>query len=512
MDNDTFNFEQVKKDAEKVAKEAEKKYIQDKRMEHVADISKDLKPISPTDFSNPTKEQKDKLEKLEEKHGKIVVKNGKDKEEKDSPIVEATDYVMHRYNFLTIEESKEILYYKNGVYVTGGEIIIEKAVERLLGDNISNAQLAEIKGHVMRRTYHKREELDTDINIINLENGLYKIEENILLPHTPEYLSIKQKPITYIKDAKPKLLGKFLSEVVYPKHVRTAVDIIAYTFHRDYIIEAIFKLYGHGANGKTVFTGIITKLHGDKNVSNVSLQDMLNDSFALSDLEGKDVNIDNELGSQTIKETSQLKKLTAGSRNRIRIQRKNQKAYDTILHAKLFFNVNKMPDSTDESDAYNRRIYILTFPNRFEGKDEDTQIGKKLTTKEELSGIFNVCMIALRKIQKTNAIFLTEKTIDERREKYERAVNPIMSFFRDAVLPESLADRYITKLDFYNVYVKYCEKYTLPPEKYIQFCKKVKSMHTYDGREEKNGEKISYWKGITLIPEYDPNSLQTTFS
>lgn len=79
MENDTFDFEQVKKDAEKVAKEAEKKYIQDKRMKHVADISKDLKPISPTNFSNPTKEQKDKLQKLEAKDGKIVL-NDKNKE------------------------------------------------------------------------------------------------------------------------------------------------------------------------------------------------------------------------------------------------------------------------------------------------------------------------------------------------------------------------------------------------------------------------------------------------
>ena len=460
-------------------------------------------------------ERNKRYAKTKSKSNRVV--ENENKEEKDSPIIEATDYVMRRFNFLTIEESKEILYYKNGVYVTGGEIIIEKAVERLLGYDISNGQLTEIKGHVMRRTYHKREELDTDINIINLENGLYKIEENILLPHTSEYLSIKQKPITYVKGSKPKLLGKFLSEVVYPRDVRTAVDIMAYTFRRDYDIEAIFKLYGHGANGKTVFTEIITKLHGDKNVSNVSLHDMLKDSFALSDLENKDVNIDNELSSQTIKESSQLKKLTAGSRNRIRIQRKNQRAYDTILHAKLIFNVNEMPYSLDKSDAYNRRIYILPFPNRFEGKEEDTQLRKKLTTSEELSGIFNTCMIALRKVQKTNAIFLTEKTIDERREKYERAVSPLASFFRDAVLQESVANVGITKTSFYEGYIKYCEKYKLPPEKYNQFCKKVKNMHRseiefeiIEGRMEVKGEKVAYWRGITLIPEYNPNSLQTT--
>jgi hypothetical protein len=28
----------------------------------------------------------------------------------------------------------------------------------------------------MRRTYHKRSEIDADINIINLKNGLYNIQ------------------------------------------------------------------------------------------------------------------------------------------------------------------------------------------------------------------------------------------------------------------------------------------------------------------------------------------------
>lgn len=66
------------------------------------------------------------------------------------------------------------------------------------------------------------------------------------------------------------------------------------------------------------------------------------DIFALSDLENKDVNIDNELAGQTIKEVAVLKRLTGGSRQRIRIQSKNQRAYDTMLYAKLFFNANAM--------------------------------------------------------------------------------------------------------------------------------------------------------------------------
>jgi len=68
---------------------------------------------------------------------------------------------------------------------------------------------------------------------------------------------------------------------------------------------------------------------------------MLKNMFALSDLENKDINIDTELSSATIEDSAILKKLTG--RQPIRIERKHQRAYDTILHAKLFFNANKIP-------------------------------------------------------------------------------------------------------------------------------------------------------------------------
>ena len=186
-----------------------------------------------------------------------------------------------------------------------------------------------------------RDEIDSNLNIINLKNGLYNIRSGEFSPHSPDYLSICQLPITYDPKAKPQLFGKFLREVFYPSEMRTAIELMAYTLYRDNPFELITILFGYGANGKSVFTGILTALHGAKNISNVPLSAMLEDRFALSDLERKSVNIDTELTSTTIRDTSVLKKLTG--RQPTRIQRKNQRAYDSILFAKLFFSANKVP-------------------------------------------------------------------------------------------------------------------------------------------------------------------------
>ena len=450
-------------------------------------------------------------EVMDEHRNQVEKKN----ERKILPLIEvATEDIMKEYNFITIEETSEIWYYDNGVYVRGGEIVIAKEAEAIFGYDLSKSNIGEIVAHIMRRTYRKHEELDADTNIVNVRNGLYDIDSDVLLPHTPSYLSINQKPIIYVKGAKTKRFWQFLKEVLYPRDIRSATAAMAYTFHRDYIVEVIFILHGLGANGKTVYTSIITSLHGPENVSIVPLSDMLKDTFALSDLENKDVNIDNELAGQTVKETAVLKRLTGGSRQRIRIQRKNQRAYDTILYAKLFFSANKIPESQDTSNAYNRRIIIISFPNTFEKSTEDKQLTAKLTTDEEISGIFNVLMAELRRIRHTKELYVNEKTIEEKRIKYERTVNPIGSFLYEAVSEYSIESNSIFKQTFYVAYQTYCKKYMLPPEKFDNFCKILKNRFQFDDRErrgiDKDGKRVRVWSGILLTQEYSPKTEQTT--
>jgi putative DNA primase/helicase len=235
---------------------------------------------------------------------------------------------------------------QDGVYVIGGEILIAKECEKMFGYELDTANLTQIVGHIKRRTYRKHEELDAD-NIINLKNGLYDIDNDLLKEHTnihsTIYPSIKNQLFT-TRTQRQKGFEQFLHEVLYERDIPTGIESMAYTFERDYPIEVIFILYGHGLNGKTVFTSVLTSMHGKDNVSNVSLSQMLTDRFALADLENKDLNIDNELGNQTIRDTAILKRLTGGSRQPIRIQRKNQRAYDATLYAKLFFNANEIPE------------------------------------------------------------------------------------------------------------------------------------------------------------------------
>lgn len=132
------------------------------------------------------------------------------------------------------------------------------------------------------------------------------------------------------------------------------------------------------------------------------------------------------------------------------------------MHAKLFFNTNSISETVDQTPAYYRRQVIISFPNTFEGTGrEDPFYLQKITSKEELSGIFNVLMIALRRLLRRKGLYLNEKTIAERREKAERETNPIKAFFDEAILPESVEHDKVTKEDMYDAYVKYWNKYKI---------------------------------------------------
>ena len=407
---------------------------------------------------------------------------------------------MERYRLLTIEESKQVWYYRNGVYVPGGEVLIEKVAEAIYDYDITNHDLSEIKGHIIRRTYHQYAEIDADINIINLKNGLYNIRTGEFKEHSADYLSINQIPIVYNPGAKPKLFGQFLRQILWSREIRTAVELMAYTFYRDNPFEIITTLFGYGANGKSVFTGLLTALHGAKNVSNVPLSAMLDDKFALSDLEGKSVNIDTELTSTTIQDTSVLKKITG--RQPIRIQRKNEKAYDALLYAKLFFSANKVPVAYDESDAFFRRKIILGFPNKFEGKRDDPDLQKKLTTEEELSGIFNVLMPVLRRILNRKRIYTEEKTIEQRRERYTIAADPIKTFLEDAVAEDSVVTDPVVKERFYQAYRRFCKNHNLAILSKESLSKILKKKGYQEGRGS-SGKRERVWKGIRLKEEYN---------
>ena len=102
-------------------------------------------------------------------------------------------------------------------------------------------------------------------------------------------------------------------------------------------------------------------------------------------------------------------------------------------------------------------------------------------------------MYALRGILKNKRISINEQTIEERRQKYELAVNPIDVFLRLAIHPET-TERDATRKDTaYLAYLKFCKFYKLSVISNTMFGKRLKQHGIKDGRETFEGQTLRVW-------------------
>jgi putative DNA primase/helicase len=192
----------------------------------------------------------------------------------------------------------------------------------------------------------------------------------------------------------------FLSQVLKPKDVFTALEFLGYCLYRTSKFQKALLCVGKGANGKSTFLLLFEHFPGKKNTGHVSLQDIMNNRFATAELYAKLANIFADLKNDKVANTGPFKMLVSG--DPMKAEKKHCQPFDFENYAKLFFSANEIPQSEDKTYAYFRRWIIFSFENVFEGKDDDPNLIDKITTKNEMSGLLNLSLIALRQLIKDN--------------------------------------------------------------------------------------------------------------
>ena len=399
------------------------------------------------------------------------------------------------YHFKTLRDTEEVIYYDNGFYHYEGEAIIRGDAERVFGEHLNSYRVNEILNHIRRSTYIKREEVNSDLWTLNLENGLFNIKTFEFNTHTPTLLTTIRIPLKYDPEAKCPQIEKFISEIVYPEHVKLIKEIIGYCLYHDYTYQNWFLLHGEGANGKSRLLSLIGKFLGEENVSSIGLQD-LNQRFAPVNLYAKSANVVADMSDADLKRTARLKQLTGG--DLITAEPKFKNAFTYFNFAKLIYSCNKVPLTEDKSRAFFRRVIFIPFPNTFTvGENADEYIMDKITTEEELSGLLNVAVASLKHMI-GNGGFSGYLTAEENEELYERASNPVYGFFHDCC--ELNVEKYIVKMDFTDAFFEYCKEkkvVAFSEKKFIQEMRLLTRMED-EQKTLENGYRKRVWKGITL--------------
>ena len=382
--------------------------------------------------------------------------NRLDQEEPEhaTPIQQLAKKITSENIFRTTTDNEELFWYDgHGLYLSGQEWRIKYECQQIQ-PKIKTKDVQEVINHIKRKTFIDRAVFDSNSEILNLQNGLLDIHTMTLTPHSPDQYSITQLPVRFNQKAKCPRIIRFLGQVLKPKDVFTALELIGYCLYKTSKFEKAALCIGKGSNGKSTFLRIIDHLLGSKNISHISLQDISGDRFASAGLYGKLANTFADLKSDKLVSTGNFKMLVSG--DYIRAQKKFQNPFEFQNYAKLIFSANEIPQSEDRTYAYFRRWIILFFEKVFEGDDNDTELINKLITPEELSGLLNLALIALRQLIKDNQFVQIDDIATIERD-YNLNASTVERFLSEKCVVTNDREDYIICRDLWDIYYKFCK-------------------------------------------------------
>jgi putative DNA primase/helicase len=318
--------------------------------------------------------------------------------------------------------------YEGGVYKLGGESYIGRRVKELfrgfgLARQWSTRKTTEVMEYIRVDAPLLLETPPS--NTINVLNGLIDVDTMTLRPHTPDFVSAVQVPVSFDPDAVCPVWEKFVADV-FPEDTRAiAWEVVAWILTPDQSIQKAILLLGEGSNGKSTYLRGVVNVIGKRNTTALSLHKIEQDRFAAARLMGKLANICPDLPTAHLSGTMMFKALTGG--DVLSGEYKFKDSFEFLPFCKLVFSANKPPQSDDATHGFFRRWQVVPFNRTFEEGAADTvrreEIDARLAHPAELSGVLNKALLALPGLRKSG--FTQSESMRCSWEEFRAATDPL---------------------------------------------------------------------------------------
>jgi putative DNA primase/helicase len=311
---------------------------------------------------------------------------------------------------------------------------------------------------VQWNSYVDRADFASTPGKIPLLNGVYDLATNTLESHKQENHFLYQVPIKYDAKATCPKIDEFMGQVFGEDRKKLAYEIAgnmlcANAEDRPNKWQRAFMLLGAGDNGKSTYLILVIMLLGEGNVSNQSLQALIENRFAVNSLEHKLANIGSDIGDRGLRDPGKFKELTGG--DRLTGEAKYKDLYEFRNRAILAFSANILPKSYDDSNAFHKRWIIMPFNNTFTGDKKDADILSKIATPEELSGFFNAAIAAYREMTMREVFTSEGESVEKKRELYTKLSDSVQCFMDDCLVYEP--DAMILRTALYEAFQEYAK-------------------------------------------------------
>lgn len=402
-----------------------------------------------------------------------VKKDLNEKTEKINHNILATEIMQYR-NFITFQDTDEIFEFNEttGLYEPC-EPVLSSEIQQKTDYNCTTHLVNETLNTIRRSSYVDRKNIAQNIEDIPLENGIFNLITEEIRQYTPNDIFLTKHPIKFEKkeeSIEQNQISTFINQITEtPEEEVLLKEVAGYCFFREMPFQNFFLFVGSGANGKTVFLNILRALLGTENVSNESLQNLVENRFSPANLYLKNANIFGDLSSKALKDAGIIKLLTGG--DTVSAEQKFKKGFQFKNYAKIIASCNEVPETPDMSEGFFRRAILINFPKCFEGK-EDRNLTKKLTKPEVLSDFFLEAITAFKMALKENNLIKTE-TIAEKKSIYLTFSDSPFAFMEENL--EYNPEEMLSTEEIYNKYKSFCkQKKTILKDERVFFQKLYK--------------------------------------
>ena len=338
------------------------------------------------------------------------------------------------------------------------DFAIEKHIKTALGSYATGPKLSSILRLIKAQT--ETTQLFNVAPVVNFINGTLELDPEIKFrEHRESDYCTSCLEYPYIPDVYSKEWSNFLATVTNHDEKKMCLlqELSGYVLFPDNRLQKCAVLIGAGANGKSVFLNVLTKIFGSCNVSNVEMSSLSQDFQAIQ-LMNAMLNISAETRTNVNGAESRFKQVVAG--DEISACYKGKDYITFRPRAKMFLACNEYVKSNDTTEGWTRRFCFVNFPMKFvelpnpERPDElpiDRDIESRLTEQSELTKIFNWVLNGYVMLRKCG-YFSEPDDQQEITEEFKELSNPLIEFAKELHI-----DIPTTNQQLYNKYKDWCE-------------------------------------------------------
>lgn len=301
----------------------------------------------------------------------------------------------------------------------------------------------------------------------------------------------------------PAVFLDYVNDLLEPEDVLTLQEFLGYCCIPTTKAQKMLFLIGSGGEGKSVLGAVVSGIFGQSMVAG-SLHDLEKSRFALANLEGKLLFLDDDMEVSSCGESTVQKRVVT-AKAPLSIERKGEQAVQAMLTCRLMAFGN-VPFSTlyDHSEGAFRRRIILTTRPKAEGRRDDRDLPEKILAGK--SGVFNWMLEGLKRLIGNGWEFTISQRARENLEETKRESFNLLEFLADenAVRLGNLSDT-ITSNDLYSAYEAWCRANGENPVRQKTVAGYLKSegkrygiRYTGNAKDEQ-GRRVRGFEGVKII-------------